>query len=399
LGDLDKVPIDLAGNYALGADIDTFGGPDNFFTPIGSDATPFTGQFDGRGHTISSLTVHSTDGSSIGLFGTLGQSAVVRDLSVNGRVTSFAGGNEGILAGENYGTILRVNTSGTVTDPNLDNNSIGGGLVGENLGTIERSSSSAFVDAAAAGGLVGLNYNGLISQSHASGQVQGVGGVEAGAGGLVGNNFGGTITGSYATGLVRNDCYGGCSGAAGLVYENYWGTISQSYATGTVDVTGCSDSGCAVGAGLVWRNDNGIITQSYATGEVIALGCATGECSGGSALVGYNLGAISESFATGQVIAASMQSPTGPTVASAGIAIGNAGVIGNDVYWNKDTTTTSTGVYSDSGNPIPPSNGLTTAQMSNPASFSGWDFSSTGAWIMPLGADHPYLRWQAQPPL
>ena len=44
---------------------------------------------------------------------------------------------------------------------------------------------------------------------------------------------------------------------------------------------------------------------------------------------------------------------------------------------------------------VPPaSHGLTTAQMSNPDSFVGWDFSPTGAWAMPTGWTHPVLRWQ-----
>jgi hypothetical protein len=49
-----------------------------------------------------------------------------------------------------------------------------------------------------------------------------------------------------------------------------------------------------------------------------------------------------------------------------------------------------------SGGNLPPSNGLTTAQMSDPASFAGWDFSSNGAWTMPAGATHPVLRWQVE---
>jgi hypothetical protein len=33
--------------------------------------------------------------------------------------------------------------------------------------------------------------------------------------------------------------------------------------------------------------------------------------------------------------------------------------------------------------------------MSNPSSFdASWDFSPTGAWVMPAGATHPILRWQ-----
>jgi hypothetical protein len=39
-------------------------------------------------------------------------------------------------------------------------------------------------------------------------------------------------------------------------------------------------------------------------------------------------------------------------------------------------------------------NGLTTVQMSNQASFVSWSFAPSGAWAMPAGATYPVLRWQ-----
>lgn len=39
-------------------------------------------------------------------------------------------------------------------------------------------------------------------------------------------------------------------------------------------------------------------------------------------------------------------------------------------------------------------NGLTTAQMSDTASFSGWNFGPGGTWAMPTGATQPVLEWQ-----
>jgi hypothetical protein len=70
----------------------------------------------------------------------------------------------------------------------------------------------------------------------------------------------------------------------------------------------------------------------------------------------------------------------------------NAGSISTDVYWNKDTTHQAQSVFG--GNPLPAANGLTTAQMSNPASFVGWNFGPGGVWAMPAGATHPILGWQ-----
>jgi filamentous hemagglutinin family protein len=342
LADLENVNADLAGNYALGKDIDASATGTSSYTPIGSEATPFTGQFDGEGHSISSLAMGAASGPypatpvALGMFGTLGASAVVRDLSVNGSEgiasavpTQGTSGDEGILAGHNYGTIVGVSTSGTIGwGGGATDSTMAGGLVGVNFGTIARSSSS------------------------------------------VSGSTGGTL--------------------AGLVGVNS-GVISQSFASGSLNTyeIGPSGFGLSAGstAGLVGTN-NGTIMQSYATGAV-QTGCVTLECSA-AGLVLTNTGTITQSFATGSVTGG--HSYTGS--ANYGIAAVNSGTIANDVYWNKNTTTTAIGV--GSGTPIPASNGLTTAQMSNLSSFAGWNFGATGAWDMPAGASHPILRWQVE---
>ncbi|WP_353889435.1 hypothetical protein [uncultured Paraburkholderia sp.] len=81
---------------------------------------------------------------------------------------------------------------------------------------------------------------------------------------------------------------------------------------------------------------------------------------------------------------------TGGSTTTGGVcAPACGGIIGSDVYWNVQTTG-----QSSSGGNLPASNGLTTAQMTDPASFVGWDFGSNGAWTMPPGATHPVLTWQ-----
>lgn len=334
LTDLEKINSDLAGNFALGRDIDASATSDGSYIPIGSDDTPFTGQFDGEHHLINALTlrgeteyVFDNRPVVLGLFRTLGASAVVRDLDITGHVLisdsgewkSGTVGVEGLLAANNYGTIVRVGTAGTIENSGWYDLSTAGGLVGVNHGTIERSSSS-----------VDLSGGGTF-------------------GGLVGEND---------------------------------GVIAQSFAGGTVETTdgvaGSSQS-WGVPGGLVGVN-NGTIAQSYATGAV-SIECEY-PCSAG-ALVNINRGTITQSFATGAVLGA---------LEAGGIAAENYGIIGSDVYWNKDTTHMTAGV--GSGIPMPASNGLTTAQMSNPANFSGWDFSSTGAWKMPADEPFPFLRWQ-----
>ncbi|WP_116141258.1 filamentous hemagglutinin N-terminal domain-containing protein [Trinickia diaoshuihuensis] len=339
LADLKKVSANLAGNYALGKDIDASATSDGSYVPIGGGNTAFTGQFDGQGHTISSITVLGQNAPTLGLFGTLGKSAVVRHLNVDGSVANTKPdsapsltGEEGILAGENDGTIVGVTTSGSISQagPTWDNlfndSTVVGGLVGENRGTISRSSSNAAVTfgGAGGGGLVGEN-NGVIDQSYAAGSVTGNGwSYETVIGGLVGINDA-TITRSYATGATVNAAFISLSGAGGLVGANH-GTVSQSFASGPVATTAMPMVGDVVGGGIAGTN---------------------------------------------------------------------SGTIAADVYWNMDTTGASTSLYPLYNDDSPSyAIGLTTTQMSTPSSFVGWNFGPGGIWAMPAGATHPVLAWQ-----
>jgi len=339
LADLEKVAGDVTANYALGKDIDASATGDGSFVPIGDYNHPFVGQFDGRGHQVSSLDLAQmvVGGPYIvgpgiqmlaqGLFGVIGTQGVVRNIDVGGNSAGSGGYYSiGLLAGVNNGTIAYGSSSGGIAQSGaLDAYlTTSGGLVGTNFGTIMRSSSSAGIDAAGnLGGLVGLN-NGLIAQSFATGEATAEP-FAGGAGGLVGGN-GGLITESYATGAT------------------------------SLGFSSCPGPGCTSGsAALVWNNTGGTITQSFATGPV--------------------------------------NNPNG--IPPAGIAsINDGGTIGNDVYWNKDTTGATSGVYS--GTSVPAANGLTNAQMQQVSSFVGYDFGPGGVWAMPSGATHPVLQWQLQ---
>lgn len=336
LADLQKVAQDLAGNYALGKDIDASATSTEPYTPIGNTVTPFTGQFDGQGHLVSSLTSrpwvpadYPNDEPLLGMFGDVGSTGIVRNLNIDGTVTGipvFNGallGHIGIAAAVNDGTLLRVSASGSIDTgagaSGMDYTVVGG-LVGINNGNVLRSSSNVNVVAGGTvGGLVGYN-SGLIAQSFSTGPVQSLSYINEGAGGLVDTNTG-TITQSYSTSP----------------------TLLQGYCRGAAD-TPC----------------------------------------GGAALVVDNEGTISQSFATGLV--------TQPFYEPIGIARTNNGTIASDVYWDKDTTGAAVGVVY--GAPVPAANGYTTAQMSDTAYFPTYDFSATGAWAMPAGATHPILRWQ-----
>ena len=326
LTDLQGISLDLAGNYALGKDLDASATDTSFaFSSLGNATTPFSGQFDGMGHVIDRFSQRE-QGSPVpglGLFGVIGPTGVVRNVGMtNAKLSTYvyfpAGIAFGILAGLNQGTITYAYTSGTRGTASFEG-ATSGGLVGRNDGLIERSWSSAFVGSAGLlGGLVGLNE--------------------------------GTILQSYATGVAS----AGNHGVAGALAGFNGGSISQSYATGT-------SYGSLSTGGLVYENA-GTIEQSFAAGLVQGYCCAPPD--------------TPTSF--GGIAAYNHPDP-------------NAGISAN-VYWDKQTTTRS--VSAGTGPQLPASNGLTTAQMSDPASFVGWDFGPTGAWVMPAGASHPVLRWQ-----
>lgn len=368
LSELQAINNNLSGNYALGRNIDASSTSDGSFVPIGNGNTTFSGLFDGMGHQITSLTLTQTVSSGPpigdqtpvqGLFGVIGSGALVRSVAVNGTghfSTNPRALGYGILAGDNYGTIENASSSGSIVGPNSQQaGGSAGGLVGENFGNVARSSSSVDIGIGSplAGGLVGRN-EGVISQSYATGAVNGTMDV----GGLVGGNSG-TILQSYAAGPVHTSAVQFEGDAGGLVAFN-GGLISQSYATSSVYNDAQGRGGAHVG-GLA-GSDLGAIRQSFATGPLTLINPGA---------LSY-IGGIDGQFINGNV--------------------------SNDVYWNVQTTGVAAGIGNKAGpGPVPPAtNGLTTAQMSTRSSFVGYNFGPGGVWAMPAGSTHPVLAWQVR---
>ncbi|NMG36880.1 filamentous hemagglutinin N-terminal domain-containing protein [Azoarcus sp. TTM-91] len=351
---LQLMALDLAASYRLGTDLDLnpsftanggyYGDVWNSagFSPIGSNASHFTGSFDGQGHTLSGLFINRGGANYIGLFG-YAQGAAIQNLALLGGSLT-ANSNVGALVGYMAGGYLgNASSSATVSSISTGESNTGG-LVGTNDGgTISDASASGDVTGAGyqVGGLVGYNVNGgLIRRSYANGDVIGTASASGYIGGLVGangytGNNGGTITQSYATGTVT-----GAAGPIGGLVGHNEGSISDSYAMGSVIGTGSATSiGGLVGVNFV----NGTIATSYATGYV------SGNLTGG--LVGYN------------------NSTSGAILQS---------------YWNIQTSGQSSGV----GGGVGSATARTTAQLqgSLPAGFS----SS----IWGVGSNlYPYFSW------
>ena len=175
----------LSLHYILNADIDcSLAGN---AAMIGSSASPFTGTFDGQGHTI---TVSINDPiHDVGLFGAT-DGATITNVRLAGSVTAV--GDLGALVGyaDNHTTISFVGSIANVTDDSVGGDA--GGLVGQLIGgsSISNSYSRGTVSSggSAVGGLVGYMTGGAtVDRSYAVGSV--TGSTSGSVGGLIGYNF------------------------------------------------------------------------------------------------------------------------------------------------------------------------------------------------------------------
>ncbi len=385
--DLQGMNGNLAGNFALGSNIDASAtsswNSGAGFVPIGNASIPFTGKFEGLGHTINNLTINRPTENYVGLFGYIGTGGIASNVGLVGGIVSGSAAI-GIFAGVNSGTIENSYATGSVTGINYV-----GGLAGNNFGRVENS----YFTGSASGnmivsGLVGFN-SGAIKNSYATSNLTGL----LYVGELVGYNYG-TVENSYATGSVSgNTCSGGLVGlnlgtirnsyatnsftginyVGGLVGANY-GTVENSYTTG-------SASGNMIVGGLVgFNNNNGTITNSYTMGSV------TGALYVGG-LVGYNYGTVENSYATGSASgnmavgglvglnlsnirnSYSTCSVTGSAYVG-GLVGFNSGGSATNSFWDTETSGQATSALGT---------GKTTAEMKASATFTdaGW---STAVW-------------------
>ncbi len=219
-------------------------GDNNGFSPIGISDVPFTGSYNGQGHTISTLTINRPAQNSIGLFGYT--TAVIKNTSlVNVDITGAD--YTGALIGNANGNITNCHSSG-----NVSGNSYTGGLTGQffgeegNLVTLSQSSGACEVTAESerVGGLIGSSDKVIIEKCFSSGSVTS-NSTLANAGGLVGvhvaNSENSVIRQSFSSASVTgNTNSGGLLGFCG-----YGGTIEDCYSTG--DVSGNEYIGGLIG--------------------------------------------------------------------------------------------------------------------------------------------------------
>ncbi len=310
----------LGKNYRLKADLNL---KDTPFNGIGSAGQPFTGMFDGQGHTISHVTVNAPEGENVGFFNAI-KGATIRDLKlVDVEITGKT--NVGGLVGnaqvqldssdlsKNVANLIGgCSVSGTVTGTKNV-----GGLVGLNEGKTDPQtlfSIASAVDKCAAsvtvngkemtGGLVGKN-GGTITKSSSGGTVKG----DTITGGLVGDSSG-DIYDSHTSCTVA-----GSSHTGGFVGFSD-GAVKDCYSIGGVSGTDYTGGF----AGVISRAENVV-----SAGQVTIAGTPTQGYNGGFAGKLYGMVAGLDNQITVKNASGNCTQPNGPDLPVVGNAIDFSG--------------------------------------------------------------------------
>ncbi len=237
IDELSQVGFLLEGYYILMNDLDFSESifSDSSWEPIGTQHEPFTGNFNGKGHTISNLFVDHSDANYQGLFGycrnVVIDSLAVVDCEVKGY--NYLGGISGYL----YNSKI----SNCYVTGSIKGNQMVGGLVGYiyNGSTINKCYSSTSVSAESVGGnLCGQAYYATIENCYGTGSLLG----SSSLGGILGYDYGSTITNCYAAAYVNKGQYTGAVigyGTSSTTIENtyYNNDVSQSVSGSGVGVS------------------------------------------------------------------------------------------------------------------------------------------------------------------
>lgn len=226
------------------------GGPsEELWTPIGSSGSNFTGHFNGNGHTITGMTIHS-DAQYVGLFGyTYG--ALIYNLHLrDARVKSTYSSNN-----SRTGTLVGFAGSGSNG--------------GSNISLCSATGCTVQAAQPAAGGLIGNNYDySTLTRCHATGCIVS-GGDNSGSdgiGGLIGNNYG-TAVACYTSGCTAQGKRAG--GLAGYFVANVlYGCYAADAGAIKIASTGNTYSGTLVGYAYNGYSNSGspaAIASCYAT--------------------------------------------------------------------------------------------------------------------------------------
>lgn len=239
---------DLAGEYELTADIELSGE----WAPIGNSDAPFTGTFDGKGHTIKGLT-YTTNGNWIGLFGAA--TGTIKNVRI---VDANIYGNEhvGIAVGRVFGggVVDNVFTAGYVSGRDHTGGIAGDAGDTEQEATVSNCLSAAYVYSREyqAGGIVGWS-KGTVTISNNIFIGEAYVGAYGGCGGIVGFVEDGTTT-------VKNNVNAARKITGLIEGRNAYGIVGNTYNDNSILIS--SDNLTSDATVIINRNDGSVVDQS-----------------------------------------------------------------------------------------------------------------------------------------
>lgn len=246
------------------------------WTPIGNAGKTFEGVFNGAGYTISGIAC--TNNGEAGIFGTIGENGVVKNLKTAGGSVGNAGGTAGGIAAVNKGLI-----DSCENDVTLLKTMYAGGIAGKNEGKVAHSINKHAVEVIDGGtfyvGGISAYNTGLIETCNNDAEITYVGS-EVWAGGIAGFSSGSILRSNNAKSLpIKSTRPYSYFRVGGIVGENQ-GNVS--YVTNRGDVSAYMDYRCGyelfhyVG-GVVGVN-SGSVSETLNAGNVSSGGAPSTSC-------------------------------------------------------------------------------------------------------------------------
>ena len=233
------------------ADIDLKNGE---WTPIGTEANPFLGAFDGGSHTVSNLRIDNPELENAGLFGVLKEPGKIMNLTVRNAAVAAKAQAGGLIGSAFTGSLENCHVTGTI---HITANYKAGGLAGEGYASMTNCTVK---------GAEGSTVTGIYLEKDLEGD---------NVGGLVGlRGEGNGITTSGCS--VENLTITGTRKVGGLIGSAF----------GNNQITNCSVLNCTVATnataeyahqksstmgigGLVGNYTNSVYTNGTLTGSVV----------------------------------------------------------------------------------------------------------------------------------
>lgn len=163
---------------------------------------------------VSNVIANSKEAMAGGIAGLNDEGAVIDNSESNSAVAGNVVTSSGLggVAGENKGTLSKVDNLG-VTNGGDSGSTAVGGITGINTGSIENAYNESFVTGGEkAGGLVGINEkSGSLVNAANAGRVEGKGAAQE-IGGLVGDNYGSILNGRNGGNVTGTTYVGGIVG-------------------------------------------------------------------------------------------------------------------------------------------------------------------------------------------